>query len=76
MAKTYDIEVPSIVETQCTGVALTVHDTIRGVQWTLVCDSGARPLTVRRNGTPYPTLPNVLLPMRRFARRFLNVKES
>ena len=71
MAKTYDVLVPSILETQITGRALTVCDTIHGVRWEMDCDTGARPLAIRRNGKPYPTLAVMLRPMHRFATRFL-----
>jgi hypothetical protein len=71
MAKSYDIEVPSIAQTQLTGLALIVRDTIRGVTWEMHCDNCGRPLAIRRNGVPYPTMINALLPMHRFAARFL-----
>lgn len=69
----YDLEVPSIVETQLTGVALTISKTIRGVEWRMTCDSGARPLAILRNGKSYPTLATMLRPMHRAAAKFLNV---
>lgn len=73
MPKSYEIEVPAIVVTQTTGVALTVSDTIRGHKWTMVCDGGARPLWITRDGAPCLKLPALLRPMHEFARRFLNV---
>ena len=76
MAKTYEIELPSIVETQLTGRALLVRDTIRGTVWEMDCDSGGRPLAIRRSGKNYPTMPTILSPMYRFARNFLGNTES
>jgi len=74
MAKSYDIEVPAIYVTQLTGVALTVSDTIRGHKWVMECDTGARPLSITRDGVSQSSLQPMLRPMHRFARRFLNVE--
>lgn len=71
MAKSYEIEVPSIAETDLTGVALIVMDTIRGHRWHMACDKAGRPLAITRDGKSYPTLATQLLPMHRFAVRFL-----
>jgi hypothetical protein len=68
---TYSIEVPSKAETVLTGRALVVSKTIRGVAWSMDCDHAGRPLLIRRDGRVYPTFPKVLLPMHRFAARFL-----
>jgi hypothetical protein len=70
----YNLEVPSIAETQITGRYLTVSKVIRGIEWQMDCDAAARPLAIRRNGKPYPTLPVLLNPMHRFARRFLGAR--
>lgn len=72
----YSILVPPIYETQLTGHALTISDRIRGHDWSMRCDNAGRPLAITRNGNPYPTLPRLLNPMHRFARRFLGIKES
>ncbi len=71
MNKSYDIEVPAIAETAVTGVALLVADTIRGHRWHIACDNAGRPLAITRDGKPYPTLPNLLRPIHKFAVRFL-----
>lgn len=71
--RTYEVEVPSIVETQLTGLALIVRGYARGsvAAWEMHCDSMGRPLAIRRNDKPYPTLATCLIPMHRFAKRFL-----
>jgi YD repeat-containing protein len=71
MAKGYEVEVPSLAETQLTGVALVVLVSRGGHQWRMSCDEGGRPLSVRRDGKPYPTLPVLLNPAHRFAKWFL-----
>lgn len=71
MAKEYQIEVPALAMMAVTGVALVVVDTIHGHEWRMECDGAGRPLRITRDGESYPTLPNLLRPMHRFAQRFL-----